>query len=55
MKYCDDRPCLHFCREEDKDCKLGFKPHFKMPNSWEAINQHDWGFIPPKECKQQRR
>ena len=55
MKYCDDQPCPNFCRTDEKDCNIGFKPHFKIPNSWQEVMSHDWGFIPPKECKQQKR
>jgi hypothetical protein len=53
MEYCDEGLCPNFIYAMDSptDCKLGFKNHFKMPNSWTAINQHDWGFVRPKECK----
>ena len=52
MKYCDGAPCPML---DGNKCKLGFKIRFRHPRSMEQVVHHDWGYVMPRVCAQDKR
>ena len=48
MKYCDDANCPKF---EHGECALGFELKFRVPKSYADIQNHNWGYMMPKVCR----
>lgn len=57
MKYCDDVNCPNLNPNntgngENGNCDLGFINRFRIPSSYQDINDRNWGYVMPKLCQQ---
>ena len=51
MRYCDDVNCPKLQILELNYCALGLKVTFRVPKSYQDIQEHNWGYLRSSNCK----
>ena len=51
MRYCNDVDCPKLQILESNYCALGLKVTFRVPKSYQDIQEHNWGYLRPSNCK----
>lgn len=51
MQYCED-DCPNLI---DTECELGFMIRFRVPKSYDDIQQCNWGYVKSKACRNKLR